>query len=49
MTDIEKIEKLERIARLGQIFVIDARGSWETQEGELLLELFDEYNTSKIK
>ena len=44
--EIEKavrVEELEKIARLARIFIIDARGSWDTQEGDYCLKLVDEY------
>jgi hypothetical protein len=43
MTENEQIQELEKIARIARSFVVDARGSWETQDGNYVVELVDDY------
>lgn len=39
-----QIEKLLQIKKLARNFVIDAKGSWDTYEGDRLLELAEEFD-----
>lgn len=41
--DLEGLEELTEIAKQSRYFIIDARGSWDTFQGEMLLKRIDDY------
>lgn len=47
MKQKDKLELLETIARIARTFILDARGSWDTSEGDYCIELIDKYNKEK--
>ncbi len=47
LNEAKQVEKLLQIKRIARNFVIDARGSWETGEGNQLLKIIDDFDKER--